>query len=113
MLAAGRRICRQSLSWKKARTQLHKRFSTKRRLMRIKTIGAEGIRAADNDGLSDPYVHIGVVSGSNSDMQIFRHECKPRKKTLTPVWNDYVLVPGDRLDEAVDRLGEAGFAPFA
>lgn len=26
---------------------------------------------------------------------------------------DYVLVPGDRLDEAVDRLGEAGFAPYA
>ncbi len=26
---------------------------------------------------------------------------------------DYVLVPGDRLDEAVERLGEAGFAPYA
>jgi hypothetical protein len=26
---------------------------------------------------------------------------------------DYVLVPGDRLDEAVDRLGKAGFAPYA
>ncbi|MGB0332346.1 MAG: ACT domain-containing protein [Planctomycetota bacterium] len=26
---------------------------------------------------------------------------------------DYVLVPGDRLDEAVDRLGDAGFAPYA
>ncbi len=26
---------------------------------------------------------------------------------------DYVLVPGDRLEEAIDRLGEAGFAPYA
>jgi len=26
---------------------------------------------------------------------------------------DYLLVPGDRLDEAVERLGEAGFTPLA
>ncbi len=26
---------------------------------------------------------------------------------------DYVLVPGDRLDEALDQLGKAGFTPYA
>jgi hypothetical protein len=79
---------------KQAREHCQQRFSTMRRVMRIKTISAEKVTAADADGTSDPYVHIGVVSGSNSDVQIFHHVTKPKKNTLTPQWHDHFLVPG-------------------
>jgi hypothetical protein len=74
---------------KMAREKCHKRFSGLRRVMRIKTVGAERLSAADSDGLSDPYVHIGVVSGSNSDVQIFHHETKPKRSTLASVHSLY------------------------
>jgi len=54
--------------------------------VKLTCIKANGVRAADMNGLSDPYVNVGLLK-SNGDFSSLM-KSRVHKKTLNPVWNE-------------------------
>ncbi|ORX78795.1 hypothetical protein BCR32DRAFT_246911 [Anaeromyces robustus] len=57
--------------------------------LKIKIISAEGLKAVDNSGTSDPYVKV-------QHQKKTLHKTKVIKKNLNPVWNEECTIPFDR-----------------
>eukprot|EP01135_Chromosphaera_perkinsii_P009587 Nk52_evm37s1810 gene=Nk52_evmTU37s1810 len=60
--------------------------------LKVKVIRAEGLKAMDLNGFSDPYVVISVDG-------VVRVKTKYKTKTLNPEWNQYFLVRLDLVDK--------------
>jgi len=57
--------------------------------LRIKVISAEGLKAVDNSGTSDPYVKVQHQKNT-------LYKTKPVKKTINPTWNEECSIPFEK-----------------
>jgi Ca2+-dependent lipid-binding protein len=65
-------------------------------VLTVHLAGAEGLAAADKNGLSDPYVKLSVGAS--------RHKSKTISKTLNPTWNEKFTFKGVRFELAQRAL---------
>jgi hypothetical protein len=72
------------------------------RPVKLQVIRANGLRAADSDGLADPFVVVSVVHRESNQMasndyssayQLAMFKSKPISRTLDPEWGESVLLP--------------------
>lgn len=59
----------------------------------VRVLQARGLKAADDDGTSDPFVEVSIRDAANKEL--LEEKTKTKKNTLTPEWNQIFTFPID------------------
>jgi len=77
-----------------SRQAFQKKQCVVRRPFKIKIHKARRLRAADQEGTSDPFITLAVVQGNNVEAQIFLMQTKVQTATCDPDFEETFLIPG-------------------